>query len=99
MKTYRLVRTDQFDESLRELIAYIKQDSPVNASMFLDGVIDAIEHITPFPEKAFQVSPGVRVKFFKGFWIPYHIDGNTIYILDILHPRHDTKARRYRTDA
>ncbi len=95
MKTYTLIRTNQFDENLRALISYIKSENPVNASVFLEGVFEAIDAIALFPEKGMEIGPRIRLKLYKGYWVPYHIDGLNIYILDILHPRQNTKARTY----
>jgi plasmid stabilization system protein ParE len=96
MKKYNLIRTNQFDESLRNIIAYIKSDSPINASRFLEGVFDAIDDIVFFPEKAAEIGPNIRVKLYKGYWLPYFINGDDIFLLDILHPRQDSKAQKYR---
>ncbi len=96
MKIYNLIRTSQFDEGLNELISYIKAESPINASRFLEGVIEAVEDIANFPYKAVEIGPDIRVKFYKGYWVPYYIKDSDIFILDILHPRQDTRARKYR---
>lgn len=99
MKSYTLIRTNQFDESFRVLIAYIKSENPVNASLFLEGVFEAVEDIAHFPEKGEEIGPNICLKLYKGYWMPYHIDGSNIYILDILHPRQDTRAEIYRFPA
>lgn len=96
MQKYNLIRTNQFNDSLRNLISYIKEESPINASRFLEGVFEAVDEITVFPHKAVEIGPDIRLKLFKGYWIPYHIAGTNIYLLDILHPRQDTKAEKYR---
>ena len=98
MKKFNPIRTRQFDENLRAVIAYIKAESPQNASAFLEGVLQAVDNIALFPSKAVEVGPNIRVKYFKGYWLPYHIRGDDIFILDILHPRQDTAARKYRED-
>lgn len=96
MKKYNIIRTNQFDNSLRDLIQYIKTESPIIASRFLEGVFEAVDEIAIFPEKAVEIGLDIRLKLFKGYWIPYHISGTDIFILDILHPRQDTKAEKYR---
>ena len=97
--SYRIIRTDQFDVSLRELVDYIADFSTDNAAIFADGVIGTVENIATFPEKAVMIAPNVRVAFYKGYWIPYKIDGESILVLDVLNPRQDSKARLYRDDA
>ena len=96
--SYRIIRTDRFDTSLREFITYIADFSEGNAVAFADGVITAVENITAFPEKAVRIAPNVRVALYKGYWIPYKIDGEVIFVLDVLNPRQDSKARLYRDD-
>lgn len=95
MTKFNLVRTDLFDDSLVAIIQYIARDNATSASQFLESTLKAIETIPFFPEKAKKISEGIHVKIHKGYWIPYCIDGDTIYLLDILHPRQDSKAKIY----
>ena len=100
MQDYDVVLTSQFYESLQGLVSYIRDDckSPRNAEVFKSGVIQTLENLAIFPERSVLVSEDVRVHIFKGYWLPYKIDGETVYVLDIVDPRQDTKAQKYRNN-
>ena len=97
--------TDWAEQDLEACADYIVHQlkNPSAAIGIVKGIRKRIGDLTTFPERnaldddSVLASLGVRMDYYKNYKIYYIVDGDTIYIIRILHMRVDERAWLYRT--
>ena len=82
-----IVFRDRFTESLDAILDYIAQDSLSRALNFSRQLHKQIMTLPQMPyryrQSHYYDNPNIRDMIFKGYTIPYFVDGDTIALLDI----------------
>lgn len=93
MSISKIVRSEQFKDELKDVLAYISIDSKSRALMFRGGLQAELDKLSHFPYKfrksIYYENSNVRDLVYKGYVIPYLITDNEIVVLGI------TKWRDY----
>lgn len=80
-------------EALSDLAAirsYIGQFNPEAAAPFAERLIEAAESLGEFPAKGRSIGKGLRQwSLISPYLIRYVIDGQNVYIIDIVHGAQD----------
>lgn len=105
MKQYRIQITDLAEMDLERAGDYIAYElkNPTAAKNTVRGIRKQINSLTSFPvrneldEDDLLAEFGVRQDYYKNYKIYYVIEGDTIYIVRILHMLVDSRAWLYRT--
>lgn len=79
----RIRRSGRFENELSTIIDYIAKDKKSAAKAFNRGLQLAIETLLDQPHKGRPTENGNRELIYKGYTIPYLIDGENIVILGI----------------
>ena len=78
-------------ERLTEFAKYIENDSPKNATAFIENIFNEIERLKSFPDLGRYVpeleNRNIREIIYDSFRIIYRIDDNRIIILTVRHTR------------
>jgi toxin ParE1/3/4 len=78
---------------LRELRAYIAQDSPHYARQFVEKILKAVEALTDHPQIGRKVPEAdrddIRELIFQNYRIIYRIKSEHVYIVTVLHGSRD----------
>ena len=82
-----IVYKDYFSASLDAILDYISQDSFTRALKFSRQLHKQIATLSHMPyryrQSRYYNDPNIRDMIFKGYTIPYLVDGDTIVILEI----------------
>lgn len=82
---------------LRELRAYIAQDSPHYARQFVEKIFKSVETLTQHPQIGRKVPEAdredIRELIFQNYRIIYRIAPEHIYIVTVLHGSRDLAGR------
>ena len=105
MRQYQIRITELAEEDLENLGDYIAYElkNPSAAENTVSGIRTKINSLVSFPEKneldedELLAGLGVRKDYYRYYKIYYVIEGDTIYIVRILHMLVDSKAWLYRT--
>lgn len=105
MKQYRIEITELAEQDLENAGDYIAYElkNPTAAENTVKGIRKQIHSLSDFPERneldedELLAEIGVRKDYYRNYKIYYVIDGNTIYIIRILHMLVDSRAWLYRT--
>ncbi len=76
-------RSKRFNKELLEITKFIAKDSPKNARKFYESVRTFVTTLIDNPHKGRPTEDGGRELIYKGYTIPYLIDGENIVILGI----------------
>ncbi len=79
----RVSRSKRFNKELLEITKFIAKDSPKSARQFYEGVRAFVETLMDHPRKGRPTENGNRELIYKGYTIPYLIEGEDIVILGI----------------
>jgi plasmid stabilization system protein ParE len=78
---------------MRELRAYIAQDSPHYARRFVEKIFKAAETLTEHPQIGRKVPEAgredIRELIFQNYRIIYHIKPEQVYIVTVIHGSRD----------
>ncbi len=92
MTSVKLTYTCKAEEDLDSIFAYIAENSPANASNYIEKMRSAIENLIISPHmgvscKAKGINRDCRILIFENYLIFYQVDedDNEITILRILH--------------
>ena len=92
MAPLKLAYTRKAEEDLDSIFHYIAENSPLNASVYIDRMQSAIENLITSPYmgvscKAKGINRDCRILIFEKYLIFYHVDEDDkeITILRILH--------------
>lgn len=107
MKRYRIEITELAERDLENAGDYIAYElkNPTAAVNTVKGIRKQINSLSDFPERneldedELLAGLGVRKDYYQNYKIYYLIDGNTIYIVRILHMLVDSRAWLYDTFA
>ena len=76
-------RSKRFNGELLEIIKFIAKNNPKNARRFYNQILAHVQTLTDNPKKGRPAENGSRELIYKGYVIPYFIDGESILILGI----------------
>lgn len=79
----RVSRSKRFNKELLEITKFIAKDSSKNARQFYEAVRTFVETLIDHPRKGRPTEDGNCELIYKGYTIPYLIDGEEIVILGI----------------
>ena len=84
---YQIETSEDFDNSLFNIIYNMQCVFPHSAQKFYTEVIEKIKLIQLFPKMypLFKINPEIRKSKIKNYILIYEIINNKIYILDIIH--------------
>lgn len=79
----RVKRSQRFNKELLEITKFIAKDSPKNARKFYESVRAFVPSLIDNPYKGRPTEEGGRELIYRGYTIPYIIDGDDIVIMGI----------------
>lgn len=79
----RVKRSPRFNKELLDIVKYIAENHPKNARNFFHTMIETVGKLSDSPYKGRPNTDGNRELIYKGYTIPYFLDGETIIILGI----------------
>lgn len=79
----RIRRSGRFENELNTIIDYIAKDKKSAAKVFNRGLQLAIETLLDHPHRGRPTEDGGREFIYRGYTIPYVIDGDDIVIMGI----------------
>lgn len=79
----RVSRSKRFNKELLDITKFIAKDNPNNARKFYKSVRSFIPTLIDNPYKGRPTANGGRELIYKGYTIPYVIDGDDIIIMGI----------------
>jgi toxin ParE1/3/4 len=88
----RLQFTEPAENDLSEIGAFIAEDSPVNASRFVEGIYDRCRLLTQNPlsgRTRNELGAGLRSIIFGRYVILYHVLGDCLEIVRVIHGSRD----------
>jgi toxin ParE1/3/4 len=88
----RLQFTDPAENDLSEIGAFIAQDSPVNASRFIESLYERCVLLTQNPlsgRARNDIGVGLRSIIFGRYVILYHVLGDCLEIVRVIHGSRD----------
>lgn len=105
MRQYQIRITELAEEDMENAGDYIAYElkNPSAAENTVNGIRAKINSLVNFPERneldedELLAGLGVRKDYYRNYKIYYVIEGDTIYIVRILHMLVDSKAWLYRT--
>ena len=105
MRQYQIRITELAEKDLENAGDYIAYElqNPSAAENIVSGIRAKINSLTDFPERneldedELLDGLGVRKDYYRNYKIYYVMEGDTIYIVRILHMLVDSKAWLYRT--
>ena len=105
MRQYQIRITELAEKDLENAGDYIAYElqNPSAAENIVNGIRAKINSLTDFPERneldedELLAGLGVRKDYYRNYKIYYVMEGDTIYIVRILHMWVDSKAWLYRT--
>lgn len=86
-------RSRRFTKELLEITKFIAKDSPKNARKFYESVRAFVTTLIDHPRKGRSTSDGERELIYKGYTIPYLIDGDNIVIMGIFNQNEWSKEK------
>lgn len=105
MKKYRIEITHLAEGDLENAVDHIANElqNPIAAQNTVKGIRKQINSLANFPERneldedEVLAEIGVRRDYYRNYKIFYIVEGDTIYIVRILHMLVDSRAWLYRT--
>ena len=89
----QIIWTREALADLAAIRAYIAQFDPDAAARFAVRLIEAGEGLADFPRKGPEIDDGLRRwSLVRPYSIRYLIDGDAVYIIDIVHGARDKTA-------
>jgi toxin ParE1/3/4 len=89
----RVVWTEAAEAALDEAIAFVAEDSPTNAAVLLDRVLDAAASLSTLAERGGPVhevsDPTIRQLLPEPYRLIYRVDDEAVIVLTLLHQRMD----------
>ena len=86
----QVVWTREALSDLATIRSYIEQFNPGAAARFAERLIEAAEGLAEFPAKGRSIGHGLRQwSLIRPYLIRYLIDGQRVYIIDIVHGAQD----------
>jgi toxin ParE1/3/4 len=79
----RVKRSKRFNQELLVITKFIAKDSPNNARKFYESVRAFVPTLIDHPHKGRPTEDGGRELIYKGYTIPYLIDGDEIVVMGI----------------
>ena len=76
-------RSKRFNGELLEIIKFIAKNNPKNARSFYNQILAHVQTLIDNPKKGRLAEKGSRELIYKGYVIPYFLDGRNILILGI----------------
>ena len=86
----QILKSERFHQDLKEIVAYIAEDSPESARNFLVGLEQSVEGLALFPYRfrrsIFFEEERIRDLIYRGYVIPYEVweEERRIVILGIV---------------
>lgn len=87
------IRSDQFKDELKGVLTFIASDKRTAAKKFNRELQALIDSLIDNPYKGRSAKNGSRELVYKGYTIPYVIDGENIVILGIFN-QNEWKQRK-----
>ena len=75
-------------EDLNEIGDFIAEDSPENAALFIDKIINSVERLVEFPESGqiIEENPMFRHLVYQGYRLIYQLRTEQVLIITVLAP-------------
>ena len=84
---------DSARDDLDDIVRYIERDSPRYADLVHERLLKATRHLATFPLMGREVpqddSHRTRELIVEGYHVMYEVDGDTIWIMRVVHDRRD----------
>ncbi|WP_120632117.1 type II toxin-antitoxin system RelE/ParE family toxin [Ruegeria sp. EL01] len=87
--------TEKAENDLAEIWTYIAEDSPNNATAFINQITERFEPLLQHPEigpSRDELAPGLRVHFHKNYAIYYTASDEDLIIVHVVHGSRDAVA-------
>lgn len=76
-------KSNRFKSELKQIVKFIGESSPKNAERFYYTIMERLDRLVDHPRKGRPTDDGERELTYKGYTIPYLIDGENIIVLGI----------------
>ena len=85
----RLVWSEQALADVEDTRGFVARDAPAFAELFVDRILEAVEHLVDFPEAGRAVPEferkDLREVFRGSYRIVYHVQHGTVSIVPVFH--------------
>jgi len=76
-------KSNRFKSEIKQIVKFIGESNPKNAERFYYALMDHLDSLVDHPRKGRTTEEGGRELIYKGYTIPYLIDGEDIVIMGI----------------
>lgn len=76
-------KSNRFKSELNQIVRFIGESSPKNAERFYFTLMERLDSLVDHPRKGRGTVDGGRELIYKGYTIPYLIDGDEIVVMGI----------------
>ncbi|MFZ3053289.1 MAG: type II toxin-antitoxin system RelE/ParE family toxin [Sulfuricurvum sp.] len=76
-------KSNRFKSEIKQIVKFIGESNPKNTERFYYALMDYLDSLVDHPRKGRATEEGGRELIYKGYTIPYLIDGEDIVIMGI----------------
>lgn len=96
MEQFNIIWDNEAKKGLRNIISYIKNNSPQNAEMVKNSVFKFVDTLIENPNRCTQLRNNkklnIRFHIVKGIKVIFEVQNNTVAITNILHAKRRVKV-------
>lgn len=76
-------KSNRFKSEIKQIVRFIGESSPKSAEQFYFTLMERLDSLVDHPRKGRPTEDGGRELIYKGYTIPYLIDGDDIIVMGI----------------